>query len=90
MKFKLDGKTLYKSKVVYKNLNPVWNESFTFPVLDLEEKLFVRVRTSVLEEYYPFLDREVKGIHIFHIFASLFIFVLTLSLTFCPRFTIGT
>ncbi|XP_063044909.1 multiple C2 and transmembrane domain-containing protein 2 isoform X2 [Engraulis encrasicolus] len=43
VKFKLDGKTLYKSKVVYKNLNPVWNESFTFPVLDLEEKLFVRV-----------------------------------------------
>ncbi|KAL2088372.1 hypothetical protein ACEWY4_015271 [Coilia grayii] len=43
VKFKMDGKTLYKSKVVYKNLNPVWNESFTFPVLDLEEKLFVRV-----------------------------------------------
>ncbi|KAG5270040.1 hypothetical protein AALO_G00187960 [Alosa alosa] len=43
VKFKLDGKTLYKSKVVYKNLNPVWNESFAFPVPDLDQKLFVKV-----------------------------------------------
>ncbi|XP_031425019.1 multiple C2 and transmembrane domain-containing protein 2 isoform X2 [Clupea harengus] len=43
VKFKLDGKTLYKSKVVYKNLNPIWNESFAFPVPDLEQKLFVKV-----------------------------------------------
>ncbi|XP_062404869.1 multiple C2 and transmembrane domain-containing protein 2 isoform X2 [Sardina pilchardus] len=43
VKFKLDGKTLYKSKVVYKNLNPVWNEIFAFPVPDLDQKLFVKV-----------------------------------------------
>ncbi|XP_041836944.1 multiple C2 and transmembrane domain-containing protein 2 isoform X2 [Melanotaenia boesemani] len=43
VKFKLDGKSLYKSKVVYKNLNPVWNESFTLPVKDLNQKLYIKV-----------------------------------------------
>ncbi|XP_052458625.1 multiple C2 and transmembrane domain-containing protein 2-like isoform X1 [Carassius gibelio] len=43
VKFKLDGKTLYKSKVVYKNLNPVWNESFTFPIRNLDQRLFIKV-----------------------------------------------
>lgn len=43
VKFKMDGKTLYKSKVVYKNLNPVWNESFAFPLFDLDQTLFVKV-----------------------------------------------
>lgn len=48
VKFKFDGKTQYKSKVVYKNLNPVWNESFTFPVFDLDQKLFVKVRDGAV------------------------------------------
>ncbi|XDV18732.1 hypothetical protein PO909_024368 [Leuciscus waleckii] len=43
VKFKLDGKTLYKSKVVYKNLNPIWNESFSFPIRNLDQKLFIKV-----------------------------------------------
>ncbi|XP_063336076.1 multiple C2 and transmembrane domain-containing protein 2-like isoform X3 [Pelmatolapia mariae] len=43
VKFKLDGKTFYKSKVVYKNLNPVWNESFTLPIKDLNQKLYIKV-----------------------------------------------
>ncbi|XP_051506359.1 multiple C2 and transmembrane domain-containing protein 2 isoform X2 [Myxocyprinus asiaticus] len=43
VKFKLDGKTLYKSKVVYKNLNPTWNESFSFPIRNLDQKLFIKV-----------------------------------------------
>ncbi|XP_069546402.1 multiple C2 and transmembrane domain-containing protein 2-like isoform X2 [Brachyistius frenatus] len=43
VKFKLDGKTFYKSKVVYKNLNPTWNESFSFPVKDLNQKLYIKV-----------------------------------------------
>ncbi|XP_066558075.1 multiple C2 and transmembrane domain-containing protein 2 isoform X2 [Amia ocellicauda] len=43
VKFKLNGKTFYKSKVVYKNLNPVWNESFALPVRDLEQKLYIKV-----------------------------------------------
>ncbi|XP_042615477.1 multiple C2 and transmembrane domain-containing protein 2-like [Cyprinus carpio] len=43
VKFKLDRKTLYKSKVVHKNLNPVWNESFSFPIRSLDQRLFIRV-----------------------------------------------
>uniref|UniRef100_A0AAY5ELR9 Multiple C2 domains, transmembrane 2b n=1 Tax=Electrophorus electricus TaxID=8005 RepID=A0AAY5ELR9_ELEEL len=43
VKFKLEGKTLYKSKVVYKNLNPTWNESFSFPIHNLKQKLYVKV-----------------------------------------------
>lgn len=43
VKFKLDGKTWYKSKVVYKNLNPTWNEVFSFPLRDLEHTLYIKV-----------------------------------------------
>ncbi|KAJ7999370.1 hypothetical protein DPEC_G00193690 [Dallia pectoralis] len=43
VKFKLDGKTIYKSKVVYKNLNPSWNESFSVPVRDLVQRLYIKV-----------------------------------------------
>lgn len=43
VKFKLDGKTFYKSKTVYKNLNPSWNETFSLPVKDLSQKLYIKV-----------------------------------------------
>ncbi|XP_072321157.1 multiple C2 and transmembrane domain-containing protein 2-like [Eucyclogobius newberryi] len=43
VKFKLDGKTFYKSKVVYKNLNPLWNETFSIPVKDLNQKIYIKV-----------------------------------------------
>ncbi|XP_066540713.1 multiple C2 and transmembrane domain-containing protein 2 isoform X2 [Hoplias malabaricus] len=43
VKFKSDGKTVYKSKVMYRNLNPVWNESFSFPIKDLEHTISVQV-----------------------------------------------
>ncbi|XP_073320106.1 multiple C2 and transmembrane domain-containing protein 2-like isoform X1 [Pagrus major] len=43
VKFKLDGKTFYKSKVVYKDLNPTWNETFSLPVKDLNQKLYIKV-----------------------------------------------
>ncbi|XP_068586449.1 multiple C2 and transmembrane domain-containing protein 2-like isoform X2 [Cebidichthys violaceus] len=43
VKFKLDGKTFYKSKVVYKDLNPTWNETFSLPVKDLTQKLYIKV-----------------------------------------------
>ncbi|XP_029284494.1 multiple C2 and transmembrane domain-containing protein 2 isoform X2 [Cottoperca gobio] len=43
VKFKLDGKTFYKSKVIYKDLNPKWNETFSLPVKDLNQKLYTKV-----------------------------------------------
>ncbi|XP_048887366.1 multiple C2 and transmembrane domain-containing protein 2-like [Brienomyrus brachyistius] len=43
VKFKLDDKTIYKSRVMFKNLNPIWNESFNFSVQNLEQKLNIKV-----------------------------------------------
>uniref|UniRef100_A0A8C9WIS4 Multiple C2 and transmembrane domain containing 2 n=1 Tax=Scleropages formosus TaxID=113540 RepID=A0A8C9WIS4_SCLFO len=50
VKFKIDGKTFYKSKVVYKNLNPTWNESFSYPVQDLEKRLLVKVMCPLCDK----------------------------------------
>ncbi|XP_075998450.1 multiple C2 and transmembrane domain-containing protein 2 [Genypterus blacodes] len=43
VKFKLEGKQFYKSKVMYKNLNPRWNESFSHPLRDREHNVELRV-----------------------------------------------
>ncbi|XP_053319213.1 multiple C2 and transmembrane domain-containing protein 2 [Spea bombifrons] len=43
VKVKLNKKTLYKSKVVYKNLNPVWDETFVLPIQSLDQKLQIKV-----------------------------------------------
>lgn len=43
VKFKLEGKQFYKSKVIYKNLNPRWNESFSHPLREREHLVEVRV-----------------------------------------------
>lgn len=43
VKFKLNGKTLYKSKVIYKNLNPIWDEIVVLPIQSLDQKLRVKV-----------------------------------------------
>ncbi|XP_074521891.1 multiple C2 and transmembrane domain-containing protein 2-like isoform X2 [Halichoeres trimaculatus] len=43
VKFKLEGKSFYKSKVIYKDLNPKWNETFSLPVKDLSQKLYIKV-----------------------------------------------
>ncbi|KAK2848147.1 hypothetical protein Q7C36_009829 [Tachysurus vachellii] len=43
VKFQINGKTVYKSKVVYKNLNPAWNECFSMSIRDLEQNVYVKV-----------------------------------------------
>lgn len=49
VKFKLDGKQFYKSKVVYKSLNPRWNESFSYPLRDIDHRLHVRVGRAFVD-----------------------------------------
>lgn len=34
VKFKLGGRLVYKSRTVYRDLNPIWDESFTVPIED--------------------------------------------------------
>uniref|UniRef100_A0A8D0AAH1 Multiple C2 domains, transmembrane 2a n=1 Tax=Sander lucioperca TaxID=283035 RepID=A0A8D0AAH1_SANLU len=41
VKFKLEGKQFYKCKVVYKSLNPRWNESFSHPLRDRDGHQFI-------------------------------------------------
>eukprot|EP00058_Branchiostoma_floridae_P016503 XP_002601991.1 hypothetical protein BRAFLDRAFT_82577 [Branchiostoma floridae] len=43
VKFKYDGKQVYKSRIVYKNLNPRWDETFSLPVDDVTKPLVVKV-----------------------------------------------
>uniref|UniRef100_A0A8C2DL93 Multiple C2 domains, transmembrane 2b n=1 Tax=Cyprinus carpio TaxID=7962 RepID=A0A8C2DL93_CYPCA len=69
VKFKLDGKTLYKSKVVYKNLNPVWNETFSFPIRNLDKKLFIKVydRDLTTDDFMGSCGVDLKSLHKFSI-----------------------
>lgn len=52
VKFKMDGKTFYKSKVVYKDLNPTWNETFSLPVKDINQEMYIKVRRCQMSSGY--------------------------------------
>jgi len=43
VKFKVDGKTCYRSRTIMKNLNPKWDEKFTLMLEDLSKTIDVRV-----------------------------------------------
>ena len=43
VKFKVDGKTCYRSRTVMRNLNPKWNEKFSVFLEDLGRTIDVRV-----------------------------------------------
>lgn len=43
VKFKTDGKQIYKSRTVQKNLNPQWNEKFCVPIEDITVPLILKV-----------------------------------------------
>ena len=64
VKFKLNGKTLYKSKVIYKNLNPVWDEIVVLPIQSLDQKLRVKVIPDDVQ-----ISSFIKNIHFSAIFA---------------------
>uniref|UniRef100_A0A3P8P5D4 C2 domain-containing protein n=1 Tax=Astatotilapia calliptera TaxID=8154 RepID=A0A3P8P5D4_ASTCA len=43
VKFKLAGKEVFRSKIIHKNLNPVWDEKTTLIIDSLNEPLYVKV-----------------------------------------------
>ncbi|KAF6125709.1 multiple C2 and transmembrane domain containing 1 [Phyllostomus discolor] len=43
VKFKIGGKEVFRSKIIYKNLNPVWEEKASILVDHLREPLYVKV-----------------------------------------------
>ena len=43
VKFKIGNKLLYKSKTIYKNLNPQWNETFNLLIEDLFKPIQIQV-----------------------------------------------
>lgn len=49
----MEGKTFYKSKVVYKDLNPTWNESFSLPLKDLSQKMYIKVTSCPVPSLRP-------------------------------------
>uniref|UniRef100_UPI0037E9A0C6 multiple C2 and transmembrane domain-containing protein 2 isoform X2 n=1 Tax=Semicossyphus pulcher TaxID=241346 RepID=UPI0037E9A0C6 len=67
VKFKLEGKQLYKSKVVYKNLNPRWNESFSIPLRDREHIVEVRVydKNRTADEFMGSSSIPLKNIKLY-------------------------
>uniref|UniRef100_A0AAX7T7C2 C2 domain-containing protein n=1 Tax=Astatotilapia calliptera TaxID=8154 RepID=A0AAX7T7C2_ASTCA len=51
VKFKIEGKQFYKSKVVYKDLNPRWNESFSHPLRDREYNIEVYDKNRTSDDF---------------------------------------
>lgn len=43
VKFKLGGKVVYKSRIIYQNLNPLWDEHFQVPVRNVNQVLSIAV-----------------------------------------------
>ncbi|XP_076444244.1 multiple C2 and transmembrane domain-containing protein 1-like [Babylonia areolata] len=43
VKFKVGGKQVFKSRTIYKNLNPRWDEAFSIPVEDVQRPVQVKV-----------------------------------------------
>lgn len=43
VKFKMNGRLLHKSKTIYRDLNPVWDETFTVPIEDPFQQINIKV-----------------------------------------------
>ncbi|KAJ0029182.1 hypothetical protein NQD34_004179, partial [Periophthalmus magnuspinnatus] len=67
VKFKLEGKQFYKSKVVYKNLNPRWNESFSHPLRDREHQVEVRVydKNRTTDDFMGSCSIDLKNLELY-------------------------
>ncbi|XP_068595146.1 multiple C2 and transmembrane domain-containing protein 2 [Brachionichthys hirsutus] len=67
VKFKIDGKLFYKSKVVYKNLNPRWNESFSHPLRDREHPIELRIydKNRTADEFMGSSSISLKNLELY-------------------------
>lgn len=67
VKFKLEGKQFYKSKVVYKDLNPRWNESFSHPLRDRDHDVELRVydKNLTADEFMGSASISLKNLELF-------------------------
>ncbi|XP_067885811.1 multiple C2 and transmembrane domain-containing protein 1-like isoform X2 [Heterodontus francisci] len=43
VKFKIAGKEVFRSKIIHKNLNPVWNEETSLLIQNIAEPLYIKV-----------------------------------------------
>lgn len=43
VKFKMNGRLLHKSKTIYRDLNPIWDETFTVPIEDPFQQIYIKV-----------------------------------------------
>ena len=58
VKFKLGNKVVHRSKTIYRDLQPVWDEDFTVNVEDATVPLQIRVSFNLVETSgQPFTDR---------------------------------
>ena len=53
VKFKLSGKEVFRSKIINKNLNPVWDERTTLILDSLNEPLYIKVTQQGLASRPP-------------------------------------
>ncbi|KAG8012627.1 Multiple C2 and transmembrane domain-containing protein 2 [Nibea albiflora] len=67
VKFKLEGKQIYKSKVVYKSLNPRWNESFSHPLRERDHIVEVRVydKNRTADEFMGSSTISLKNLELY-------------------------
>ncbi|KAM9854245.1 multiple C2 and transmembrane domain-containing protein 2 isoform 2-T2 [Aulostomus maculatus] len=67
VKFKMEGKQIYKSKVVYKSLNPRWNESFSYPLRERDHTVEVRVydKNRTADEFMGSSSISLKSLELY-------------------------
>lgn len=62
MKFFHDGKMVFKSKTVYKDLNPFWDETFDLILEDISVPLDLKV-DWIVTVYCLILDLQSQKLH---------------------------
>lgn len=48
VKFKMGGRLLHKSKTLHRDLNPVWDETFTVPIEDPFVPIIIKVKVRAM------------------------------------------